>query len=272
MHKAVVYALNDPITGWIRYIGKTSISPSARLKNHLRQARNGGKFRVHNWIRSLTVLDRYPIMSILQVCKSNEESCQIEKYWILKYKNLCDLTNLTSGGEGTPGRIVSSETRDKMRKIFTGLKRGPHSFEHRQKISLSLRGRKRTPEHCAAISDAKIGKKPSFRSPEHNRKIALAHIGMKLSEETRQKIRVSKIGIKASAQTRALLSSQRKGRLHPFYGKKHSKKSRELISKKATGRKASPATKLKMRESHLRHWGKLPPMDITNKQQKEISI
>src|SRR3546814_17579637 len=59
--------------------------------------------------------------------------------------------NLTLGGEGNPGRVVTPETRAKLRLAHTGK---TLSAEHRAQLSAAKMGRKkphRTPEHCSKI-------------------------------------------------------------------------------------------------------------------------
>jgi hypothetical protein len=68
--------------------------------------------------------------------------CDRERHWIAHFKSQgADLTNLTAGGEGTHGRVITDEYREKLRKAFTGR---PIPQEQREQISKSLTGLKQS--------------------------------------------------------------------------------------------------------------------------------
>lgn len=92
--KTYIYALKDPITEEIRYIGKSD-NPEIRLKNHIYKCKQSKKHSAQ-WIQSLINKELKPILEILEECNKDiwEER---EIYWISKYNNL---TNHTTGGEG----------------------------------------------------------------------------------------------------------------------------------------------------------------------------
>jgi hypothetical protein len=84
------------------------------------------------------------------------------------------LCNLTDGGDGASGRVVSQSTREKIAAANTGRmvteetkhklrgRRGwRRSEEWRQRMSEVLRGRKRTAATCQRIGDSKRGFKHS---------------------------------------------------------------------------------------------------------------
>ncbi len=71
-----------------------------------------------------------------------EMACEREKFWIKHYgrknNNTGILVNMTDGGEGTLGNIMSIETKDKIRQKSLGRKL---SKEHKLKISESHKGK-----------------------------------------------------------------------------------------------------------------------------------
>lgn len=73
------------------------------------------------------------------------------------------------------GRKVSDESRLKMSASRLGVKRGPHSAEHRRKMSIAAKGKPKSPEHCAAMSASKSGKKkwPHNAAWKHNQSIGI---------------------------------------------------------------------------------------------------
>lgn len=98
-----IYALCEPDTQAIRYIGK-SINPLVRLKHHLRIARsNKSSLYLYRWITSLIKANKYPELQILEFI-SNDNWQKQERFWIAFGRNArWELTNLTDGGEGLTG-------------------------------------------------------------------------------------------------------------------------------------------------------------------------
>jgi hypothetical protein len=119
-----------------------------------------------------------------------EEAKEKEKEFIALYgrknNNTGILTNLTDGGEGSLGIVISEETRQKLSIARLGNKsRTGHklSIETRQKMSVSALGKKKPPiteEHRKKLSLAKIGRKQSIETKQkRNESIRLFHINKK---------------------------------------------------------------------------------------------
>lgn len=83
-----------------------------------------------------------------------------------------ELTNLTNGGEGPSGLVLSSEARAQISASLTGRKGTPWSDEQRAKFKAATVGRKRTPEQCARIGNAHRGKVVSDEARENLRAAA----------------------------------------------------------------------------------------------------
>lgn len=80
--KSYIYALSDPRTNQIRYIGQ-SVNPNRRLKQHIKSS--GGK--VGKWINELKELLLVP--SVIILGRFNEDVIsKKEKLFISKYPNL----------------------------------------------------------------------------------------------------------------------------------------------------------------------------------------
>ena len=144
-----------------------------------------------------------------------EEACNIEIKMIAFYgrrkpspKNLnygC-LVNMTDGGEGSKGVIISEETRKKMSEAMKGK---THTEETRKKISNlhkvngikppSQKGYKHTEESRKKIGDASKGK---THTEEARKNMSLAQKGRNVSEEARKNMSKAqkKIGNKPPAQ------------------------------------------------------------------------
>ncbi len=135
----------------------------------------------------------------------------LEKHYIRLYspKESNTSYNLTNGGEGALGWII---TEEKSRNMSLAGKKRMENPKEREKISNSLKGRKHTKEAREAMSKAMKGKKCSLgrvtsnetkeklrksssgriHTPTTRLKISLINKGRKLTEEHKEKIRKSK--------------------------------------------------------------------------------
>lgn len=113
--KYKIYKLIDPITNEIRYVGRTIQKLQNRLKKHLKA--NDKSHRV-NWIKSLTKNQLIPIIELICETQEFETCCELEKFYIEKYKKEgMNLVNMTDGGDGSIGFKHSEETILKLKKI-----------------------------------------------------------------------------------------------------------------------------------------------------------
>lgn len=190
MANVFIYALREPDTGEIRYIGQTKRLPSNRLGEHVSRARKKSE-RCHriSWIQSLIARGLKPVLEILdQVPEDLGGSAEMGYIYFYRGRE-CNLVNGTPGGEGGPG--------------MTGKHLTP---EHQAKLIAANTGRKWTPEQIERQRIRATGVKPSKESKEKNR---LAHLGMhagvlnpmfgihlKHSAETKEEIRISSTGRK----------------------------------------------------------------------------
>lgn len=131
-----IYALLDPFTDAIRYIGK-STRPLQRLANHCND--RSQCHRTH-WIQSCIANGRRPVLRILARYFPDSPWQEAEKMWIA-YGLECGwpLTNGTLGGDGVEG--LSKESRERIAIAWKGRK---HSEEAKKKIGAASRGRKHT--------------------------------------------------------------------------------------------------------------------------------
>jgi hypothetical protein len=130
-----------------------------------------------------------------------EEACEEEKRFIKLYgrRNLNEgnLVNLTDGGDGATGIIVTDDHKQKISEsLKLLLKTIPRSAEHRQKISEGNMGKIHTPEHRKKVGDKRKGK---LHNEESKLKIKNALLGKKHSEEHKQKISEANKGKKRGA-------------------------------------------------------------------------
>lgn len=106
-----IYALKDPDTKEIRYVGATCQPLYQRLSNHIYYAKKRNGTHVHNWINSLLKINKNPIIEIIEaVSEHNWE--EKEKHWIAVHKIKFNLTNISEGGKGlVKSRSLSSRER-----------------------------------------------------------------------------------------------------------------------------------------------------------------
>jgi hypothetical protein len=108
-----IYALKDPFTNEIRYLGRTKNSLKVRLNGHLSKAKQN-KFKTYkdNWILSLNLK---PIIELLEIVYGWEESYKREQELIKDYLNKgFRLTNLHDRGTGGLLRDISDEQKLKI--------------------------------------------------------------------------------------------------------------------------------------------------------------
>ena len=154
-----IYALGDPRTGAVRYIGKAT-SISRRLKAHRNEKRDTRKCR---WLAALARESMTPQITILEDVPGDQwQNAEIQ--WIAHFKEQgCDLCNHTAGGEGlnqpnaeTRAKIAANQTQRMAdpcyrAKIFTA--------ERAARISDALKGRPKSAEHIVKLRQNRMGHK-----------------------------------------------------------------------------------------------------------------
>lgn len=147
-----IYGLVDPITGYVRYVGKADY-PKDRFKAHLRPSQLLEESHKTHWLRSLIEAGKKPSLIILEKVPQKDWECA-EKKWIAYFRSLPNfppLTNTCPGGEGfQSGFVVSEETRRKHAERMRGKKMPPGTGE---KIRQYHKGRPKTASHRAHCSD-----------------------------------------------------------------------------------------------------------------------
>lgn len=146
-----IYALIDPFTFKVRYIGKT-IKLKQRYQNQLNESSNTHRC---NWIKGLLSSGKKPIQVVLQELEDCEDWQKAEMNWIRiakKYK--WNLVNSTDGGDGVTN--LSKESKEKMLKTWTGRKHKPETLV---KLSKASKGRIKTQEQKDNMSAIMSGRK-----------------------------------------------------------------------------------------------------------------
>lgn len=188
MEKVYIYALCDPITEAVKYIGKTK-DLNQRYSNHLRRNEHNRKSR---WIQGLKKKGLKPILIVLDYVPVSDWDFW-EQHYVFLYRSWgFNLHNIELGGGR--GKIFSQETLKKKsvsatknnpkywlgkkrsnetkKKISAGNKGKTHTKETKEKLSKLFKGRKNSPDHIKKISNALTGKK---LSDHHKKRLSEGH-------------------------------------------------------------------------------------------------
>lgn len=127
MKKYKIYRLVDPTVSpdsnkYIRYIGWTNKTLSARLSNHITEAKHDMSQHhtyKNRWINKLLSQNIVPKIEFVDDSDSEEEIKNMEIHYIQKYKDGgFILTNATLGGDGQLGRKVTDEQKAQFEKAI----------------------------------------------------------------------------------------------------------------------------------------------------------
>lgn len=139
--------------------------------------RAGEKTRRNDLWKKIVNKTKYEIEILIDDITYEEAKIK-EVEFIKIYGRIIDgtgiLSNLTLGGEGAKGHIVSKETA--------------------KKISDAQKGRKLSKEHIENLRIGRTGCKMPTRTKEHQDKLNAARIGVARKPETKQKLSLANIG------------------------------------------------------------------------------
>lgn len=110
-----IYALVDPDTDAVRYVGKTERFMVDRHKQHISNARKGSRLPVHSWLRGLMEANKPLIIASLELVSPGSDWAERERFWIEFHRARSTLFNLTDGGEGLAGHIMTDVHRSRIR-------------------------------------------------------------------------------------------------------------------------------------------------------------
>lgn len=204
--KYTIYALCEPNTEFVRYVGITRQRLSDRVWQHRKEAeRHTGDTHRERWLRKLAREGLKPVALVLEV---TEDPIR-ERFWIFHFREQGHkLVNSSNGCDGLSR--LDAESRQMLLDSGGYL---AHSEEVKQKIANSSRerwldpsykekvgarikeallNRERTPEEIEKHRQVHLGKKHRLghtNSPEHRAKISEAQKGKVISEATREKLK-----------------------------------------------------------------------------------
>ena len=171
LQTAYIYALLDPRTDEVRYIG-WSRNPQARLHKHVSDSVKRST-HCHNWVARLLADGYRPLMQIIEETDLASYA-ERERFWIAFYRSSgARLTNHSDGGDGMPGHHHTDDTKRRMSEYAKAIGRRPL----------------RTPEIIERIRQKMTGRKDSF---EVRIKKSAARKGMRFTEQHRAHLQQAK--------------------------------------------------------------------------------
>lgn len=212
-----VYQIRNLVNGK-RYVGSTAKGFAYRWRAHRWQLRNGkhrNRYLQGAWNKYGESAFAF---EVLLICGPQD---------VLAYEQRCIdafcSANRKHGYNSAPvagtslGIKRSSEVRAKLSAMRRGVKRGPHSQQHRDNIGAAHRGKKLSQEQIEVLRRANKGRP---HTSEHRAKNSAAHKGLVRSPEHCAKIAASKFGKKhppkspeQAAELSERLSRLRRGRI-----------------------------------------------------------
>ena len=235
-NKYSVY-LHTCISNKKRYVGKSSRNPLSRWGTNGRGylTKRNEKFVQPQIARAILKYgwDNFE-HEILMSDLTNEEACFWEKFFIFLFRSNNPIYgyNGTSGGEGSPDKKISAESR---RKMSVAQKKRFENPEEREKISLRNKGNKTwSRKHHSDESKQKMSRtwKEIFNSPRGEKIKAKAKETNDLKKE---EIRKNNGGYFLSEETRRKMSEEQKTNGAHRQRKKHTEQSKKKMSESHKG-------------------------------------
>lgn len=189
-----IYKLIDPTTNETRYIGQTN-DIKRRISDHISCSvnKNCKTYNTHksNWIRRLLNINEYPIIEIIDECKTINESNYLEKYYIEKYtKEGIKLTNsyisdVTEFSLMTREKMSNSRKGKKLEEIVGKEKSIELKRYYSERIKKNNPNKSSNPQTKKKISNTL--KKFFIDKTNH------WSYGLKMTDEYNEKLRQSKL-------------------------------------------------------------------------------
>lgn len=272
-----IYALSDPETGEVRYIGKT-VNPRKRLRCHCVPLVRGRASHKEKWIGTLRKRGFRPVMTILEAVADPEQAAAAQVRLIRNYREQgAPLVNGTAGGDGAEGYVHSADSRAKMSRIARG-----RSPELQARVASAMRAGRATDEARAkyAAASKKRWQDPAFQalrsraaraagrqaaealrayraslSPEERAAIEERRVAALRGDAVRKKLAAASAAHRHSEQTKQKISAIGKALYQdPAFRAKMQlvcadPERSARISRARQGTKASPETRAKMSAS-----------------------
>lgn len=168
----IVYALADPETREVRYVGETARALAQRVAQHRKTSRSKTTPPVNAWLRGLGVA---PLAIEIESHVNECEMHDAEAYWIEQFRAMgARLLNIAPGGLARSGFRHTEEQKAKWR----AQRRGENASHY---------GRRHSEETKARLSAMASERVALYGNP---------NVGRQASEETRSRISAGRKGIR----------------------------------------------------------------------------
>lgn len=149
-----IYALVDPRTNAVRYIGKAD-DPEARLLQHVQPAQlDRYRSRKNSWLKGLLAIGLAPELHIIDAAVPVEQIDEAERFHIYMHLELGhDLTNGTAGGDG--GAVTDPAALERIRAAHLGTKHSPETIEKMRASHRRIASDPKERERLRSISNGK---------------------------------------------------------------------------------------------------------------------
>lgn len=240
----IIYLITNKVTGK-QYVGQTTVGIRRRWQMHQTTAKTKNlPYPISHAIRKYGALAFE--LQVLDTAMGRDDLNTKEIHWIGALNTKAPGGyNLTLGGEGTTGAIMTPEARAKMSARSKGV---PKSQEHREKIRAANMGHVIAPETKAKIGAAHKGRKNGPHSPETNAKIRASNMGHEVSPSARAKISAGNKGRVRPQEAVKKTADALRGRTHTpervervAAANRGKKRTPEAIARVKTGKQAARA-------------------------------
>lgn len=234
----IIYKAENKLNGQV-YIGKTVSNLNKRRQDHIYSAGRSKNTYFHNAIRVYGI-DNFE-WSVLAETDLESKLNSLERFYIMVYRKMGSVYNLTDGGEGTTGRIYSEETIRKMSEAQKGKKGKPLTEEQKQKRAEVARNMSEEQRQSIRESNSRRihteesrrkrseKRKEYTHSDQTKEKISKANTGKIVSEETRRKQGIANSKRIWTEESRKKISEANKGRTAWNKGLKKSEQTQTRI-------------------------------------------
>lgn len=165
----LVYSLSHPVTGEVRYVGKSERGLKRPRQHGTLSNLRKTHLPVVRWIKKLRDQGLDYVIEVVEEFPDRSSLMEAERFYIAYFRSLgFRLLNLCEGGEGFTGR----HTEEVRRKIGEASKLRGQSQETRMKLSKMKRGIPLSEEHRAALRTPHLRARGVARTAETRAKIS----------------------------------------------------------------------------------------------------
>jgi hypothetical protein len=249
MATVYIYALTDPRTGEIRYVGKTVDLKKRQNFHNCPSMHQKGSCR-RAWVMELRELGLRPKLVSLEEC-SEDTWQERERYWIKRYGGVGKLLNVREGGEFNPPKT------DEFKRSIGDQLRGRKRPEVSEKLKIAWQTIRKGYKHPpAVVEQLRRRNKEQFSDPitreRHRQSIKDWYENM--SPELRERLRAS-----GAAQLAKVRDPERTGKSTKAWWDSLTPEQRKDFTNRRTERARALVSVEQRRENSHNRWARMTP-------------